>query len=891
MIELSGLLAATGGTLQGAASAHRFTEFSYDSRLLTRRSVASSGPPADDPAGGILGPLFVAVKTDKGDGHDFILDAIEHGATGVLCQRPVNLADRPVTCVVVPDTRAALTAYARCALQRPGLTTVGITGSTGKTTAKELVAAVLARGQRPVFRNLGSINGRYGLSIAAGQLESQHQLAVLELAADSFDEIRDLTELTRPQVGVLTAISGVHLATFGSLEAIAAEKSWLLEALPAQGLAILNADEPRVVALAARTRAAVVTVGESRSAVLQARDLALGPDGLRFTVHHARNAVSGSPFTAYNPVFPPGSTLAVRSSLLGRHHVPLLLAAVATGLWYSILPDEITAALAEFQPLPGRLRPLPGRYGSLILDDTVNASPAAIRAALDVLALFPDRPRVAVLGDMWDLGDQEVISHRRAGREAAMVVDWLVVKGERAQEIAAGALDAGMHSDRLFRAYTDADVMRFLDGLMERLAADHGPVILVKGDRQARMERIVASLLAQPERAGDLLVRQSPGWRQVRPLLQDRPTWVEIDLDAVAGNMQASQAIVGPQVSICAVLKADGYGHGAVGVARTALNNGAHMLAVACLAEAITLRRAAIEAPILVLGYTPAWQARDTLRHDVTTTVFDLDVAQALSQAAADLNRTARVQVKVDTGMGRLGLLSSQVLPFVKQLLALPGLELEGVFTHFSVADSGEPAHRAHTQDQIAAFQDVLAQLHAAGIHLRWVHAANSSAMLTLPESHFNLVRPGIALYGLAPSPAIPLPMGFRPALSWKTQVAQVKVLPPGSSVGYGNTYCTEHETTVAIIPVGYADGFRRSPRHWGHVLLRGRQAPIIGPITMDQTMLDVTGIQGVRQGDEVVLIGRQGDAEITVDQVAERLGTINYEVVAEILARVPRVL
>ncbi len=906
MIDLTDLLSATGGRLHGPAQARRFSSFLYDSRLLPQASAKTAAAPG--PA-----PIFVAVKSEKGDGHDYIQDAIKRGASGVLCQQPLDLAAHGVTCVVVADTRAALTAYARHILQRPNLTTVGITGSAGKSTAKELIAAVLMRGGHAVFHNRGSINGRYGLSIAAGELEPHHELAVLELAADSFDEIRDLAALTRPQVGVVTSIGAAHLATFGSLTAIAQEKGRLLETLPQDGLAVLNADDPLVLALAGRTQAQVVTVGAHPQADLHIDYLHADEGGLLLTVSDSRGWLaqhSGSHSRS-------GETLELRCQLLGRHHAPLLLAALAVGAWFGVPLAEITAALEQFAPLPGHLRPLPGQHGALLLDDTVNASPASMQAALDTLALFKARLRVAVLGDMWDLGSFEAEAHRQAGQQAAAVADWLLVKGERAQEIAAGALDAGMAADRIFRAYTDADILRFLDELVNGEAGNgkvgqlpaqsastahpstnlpiyHSPlppVILLKADRPARMERIVAGLLAEPERAGELLVRQSAGWLQVRPLTQDRPTWVEIDLEALAGNVRRAQEIVGPGVAICAVLKADGYGHGAASAARTALNNGAKMLAVACLAEAVTLRRAAIDAPILVLGYTPAWQARDTVRHDVTATVYDLDVARALSQAAADLNRQASVHVKVDTGMARLGLPPDQVVAFVRDLLLLPGLSLEGIFTHFSAADSDEPWLRQHTAAQLASFQQVLAALRSLDIAVPLVHAANSAAMLSQPASRFNMVRLGIALYGLAPSPALPLPAGFRPALSWKTQVAQVKTLPPGAPVSYGNTFITTRATRVAVAPVGYADGFRRGPAHWGHVLVRGQQAPIIGRVTMDQTMLDVTDIPGVRQGDEVVLIGRQGAAEITVEQVAERLGTINYEVVAEILARVPRVV
>ena len=882
MIELADLLASTGGALSGPLFAQRFSSFSYDSRLLAA--------PHDAPAGQ-LAPIFVAVKTEKGDGHDFVLDAVARGASGVLCQRAIDLSSYGVTCVVVPDTRLALTSYARHVFERPDLIAVCITGSAGKTTAKELIAAVLDRGPQRVFRNQGSINGRYGLSIAAGEMEPRDHLAVLELAADSYDEIRDLAELTRPRVGVITSIGEAHLATFGSLAAIAREKGHLLEALPADGLAILNGDDPLTAALAERTCATVVTVGEHPAADLRAQSVTVSTQGVAFDV--VDNGFSAKLPNADSHLPP-----MIVASLLGRHHVPLLLAAVAAGAWFDVPAGQIVAGLADVEPLPGHLRPLPARHYALILDDTVNASPAAVSAALDVLALFGNRPRIAVLGDMWDLGHREVDAHRRAGEQAAQVADWLVVKGQRAQQIAVGALEAGMARDRVFQAFTDADVLRHLDGLLASLTAGpsdgrrpHPPVVLVKGDRPARMERIVAGLMARPQYAADFLVRQSPGWLQVQPLLQDRPTWVDIDLEAVAGNVRAAREIVGPDVKLCAVLKADGYGHGAIGVGRTALNNGAQVLAVACLAEAVTLRRAGIDAPILVLGYTPAWQARDTLRHDVTATVYDIDVARAFSQAAADLHHPARVHVKVDTGMGRLGLLPQQALNFVQELNQLPGVVVEGVFSHFSVADSDDPVHQSHNDAQLAAFGTVLAELRAVGLLPPLVHMANSAATLSRPASRYNMVRLGVALYGLQPSMAVPLPSAFRPALSWKTQVAQVKTLPPGAPVSYGNTFHTERETRLAVIPVGYADGFRRSPRHWGQVLVRGRWASIVGRVTMDQTMLDVTAIPGVRQGDEVVLIGRQGDLELTADQVAERLGTISYEVVSQILARVPRVV
>ncbi|MBN1400318.1 MAG: alanine racemase [Anaerolineae bacterium] len=367
-----------------------------------------------------------------------------------------------------------------------------------------------------------------------------------------------------------------------------------------------------------------------------------------------------------------------------------------------------------------------------------------------------------------------------------------------------------------------------------------------------------------------------------------RPTWVEIDLEAIGHNVRRIAEIIGPQVALLAVLKADGYGHGAVEVARTALNNGARWLGVACLGEGIALRQAGIDAPILSLGYTPPWQARSAVLHRVTCTVFSNDVARALSRAAVDLQRMAQAHLKVDTGMGRLGVLPDEAVSLAREIAALPGLELEGVFTHFSAADEPD---LDYTVWQLARFEEVLQALKAEGLTPRWIHAANSAAILRLPASHYNLVRLGIAMYGLSPSPHVPCPPDLRPALRFKCQVAQVKELPAGSFVGYGRSFQTRRASRIAVIPVGYADGFRRGPRNWGDVLIRGQRAPIVGHVCMDQAMIDVTDIPQVRAGDEVVLIGPQGHDSITVEQVAQRLGTINYEIVSEILARVPRLV
>ena len=339
-----------------------------------------------------------------------------------------------------------------------------------------------------------------------------------------------------------------------------------------------------------------------------------------------------------------------------------------------------------------------------------------------------------------------------------------------------------------------------------------------------------------------------------------------------------------------ASLKADAYGHGALKVARTVLHNGASMLGVATVSEATPLREAGIGAPILVFGYVPLWQMREAVRLGLTITLYSRDAAQALSRAAQALKRRVAVHIKVDSGMARLGIRTEEVdkvMQLVREIRGLPGLELEGIFTHFAMADAEDTTH---TEMQLARFRRVLQALDEQQLRPPLVHAANSAATIRFPEAHFDMVRPGIALYGLDPSTEVRLPAGFRPAMSFKTQVAQVKDIPAGECVSYGCTYVTERRTRVAVLPVGYADGFRRGPTNWGSVLIHGQEARLLGRVCMDQCMVDVTDIPQTRMGDEVVLIGRQGSATLTAEQVAQRLGTINYEVVSEILARVPRV-
>jgi len=363
-------------------------------------------------------------------------------------------------------------------------------------------------------------------------------------------------------------------------------------------------------------------------------------------------------------------------------------------------------------------------------------------------------------------------------------------------------------------------------------------------------------------------------------------TWAEIDLDAIASNVSSFKRHVGPKVDLIAVVKANAYGHGAVPVARTALEAGATRLAVHRAGEGVELRQAGIDAPILIMGYTPADGAQAVVRWRLTPSVITREVAQALSREAAALGFTLPVHVKIDTGMGRWGLLPGEVLEMARVIRSLPSLDLEGIFTHFATADWSDPKH---VLSQLEVFNRAVDDVSRAGFQVPMIHAANSAATMRLAATHFNAVRIGIAMYGMEPSSEWPSVFPLQPALTLKSTVTRVRILPPGSGISYGRTFVTARSTLAALVPVGYGDGYHRSLSNKGCVLIRGQRAPILGRVCMDQCVVDVTHIPGVMQDDEVVLIGRQGQEVISAEEVAGLAGTINYEVTTSILPRVSR--
>ncbi len=858
MISLYDLLDAGNGQLFGEPSAQLFSDFCFDARRAKEND------------------LFVGIKTDSGDTHAQMAEAVERRVGGLLCTHPPDFDTTGVSVILVKESGAALRSWAQHVLRKYGTTVIGVCASSGARSVVEAIGHVLAARHNvlkatstDVSAILPSVEVADALAIplALAKITPEHKMAILELKANRPGEMAALVSMVAPQVGVISRLGEARTELFDTPEQLAEEYAHLIEALTPTGLAVLNYDDDRAREFARKCRAPLTTVGiDGFGADMLAYNVVLSATRTGFDVRYAGQRFVGR----WTP-------------LLGKQALIGALIGLAVGEHFGVPLADGLKALTDIQSLPGCMNSFNGINGALIVDESADADPQSTLDALDWLQAVCDSGQRAifVLGDMDHLGEHSQRGHRQVGQRAAAFVDVLIAEGTEAAAAGRAALDQGMGRKQVQITYSPQDTIALLKS-GESLSDND--IVLIKGGAAARMEWVTRALLVdasdktmlpRAERLTDAALLTRP----------TRPSWIEIDLDAIAGNVRAIKRIVGDAVTLFAVVKADAYGHGAVAVARTALLNGAEFLAVANVQEAMELRDAGIEPPILVMSYTPEHAIRQAVRQNITVTLYDLDLARAFDRAARDAGGILRAHVKIDTGMGRLGFLSSETVGFFRHLRNLKNIHVEGIYTHFSTADE-DPSY---VQEQLRVFRSVLTPLRAAQYTFKYIHAANSAAALAYPDAHFNAVRVGLALYGLKPSETVPLASGFEAAMTWKTTIASIKTLPPGHAVGYGNTYRTTKQERVAVIPIGFADGFRRAPHATPSVLVKGQIAPIVGRISMEKTIIRVDHIPDVAIGDEVVLMGRQGDTTISADDIAARWGTSNYEVVCAALARVPR--
>ena len=368
--------------------------------------------------------------------------------------------------------------------------------------------------------------------------------------------------------------------------------------------------------------------------------------------------------------------------------------------------------------------------------------------------------------------------------------------------------------------------------------------------------------------------------------MKDQRTWAEVCLKSLAHNISEIKKLT--KTEVMAIIKADGYGHGAVQIADTLLNNGADCLGIATVDEGLELRRAGITKDILVLSLTSELRFREVLSHNLLQTVAGFEMAKKLSDVAVEMGITARIHIKIDTGMGRVGLRPNDCsIDEILKIKDLDRISVEGIYTHLAASDAQD---KSFTYEQHKKFLHILSGLKAKGFTGYKEHICNSAGTLSFPELYMDMVRPGLMLYGAYPSEHVTKSIELKPVIGFKTRVTYVKYLEEGESVGYSRTYFVKRKTLVATLPVGYADGYSRGLSNKGRVIVNGQFAPVIGRVCMDQMMIDITDIDGVNVGDEVVLMGTQKEKTISADEIASLRDTITWEVFCNIGKRVPRI-
>lgn len=850
MIFLDDLRSATGAQLFGQTSAREFASFATQ--------VGKVQP----------GHLFVLLNDDQFDGQEQISRAIENGATGVLCSEPPAGDVTGATIIVVGDTVAALGQWAAYVLRQYGTVVIAVMGMVGRSITASSIAAVLSTRYSVYYQNNDQA-GRERLALSLGGLEPRHQIAILELPTNQYGEMSEILAMTQPSIGVVTRLTSSYSTTSTESHRVEQEARQVAEALSDQGSLVLNYDDPAARSLVQYTSAAVLQYASAQRelppADLIATNVEYFVDKVGFDILQGMNRLK-----------------AVWTPALGEPGLYAALAAIGVGQLLEIPLEASVAALKNLRRLPGHLAVLDGIKNTALIDNTANANVTSALAAIDLLREIDlgGARRIIVVGDLTVSLDEIEMAHQEVGRQAGRVADFLVTCGENARLAGLAARQAGLGDDQTILLDRQIDVVKTVRDL-----AQPGDCIVLLGGRTARIESIARRLLAVPEDAA-LLVDHTD-YKVTIP--RSAGSWIRLDLDAFAQNLGEIKERVGDAVEVLAVLKGNAYGHGAVQIASTALHNGVSMLGVATVAEAMYLRTIGITAPILVMSCVPPTSVHQTVENDLTVTLFDRETSRFLALAARELRKQAKVHVRVDSGFGDLGLMPQDVVPLVRELHHTEDIVIDGIYTNFAAADTLFEA--AYTHEQLQRFQSVVDSLLATGLEIPRVHAADSAAILTFPASYFTMVRAGICLYRINPSLDVSCPPSARRVLSWITTVSQTKTVPAGWPVGYQAEFRTERETRLAMIPVGYADGFRSLPRNWGEVLVSGKRARLLGRVGMDRCAIDITHLPNVRTGDEVVLIGVQGSDEIRVEDVARRLDCTSYEVVASLSPLIPRIV
>ncbi|RMG69867.1 MAG: bifunctional UDP-N-acetylmuramoyl-tripeptide:D-alanyl-D-alanine ligase/alanine racemase [Bacteroidetes bacterium] len=770
--------------------------------------------------------VFVALRTANRDGHDFIPEAMARGVRSFIVDRPLAIPE--IQYALVDDTLEALQIWALQHRQRFEYPVIGITGSNGKTTVKEWLATLL-EADFQLVKSPMSYNSQLGVALSLLQMRPGADLALIEAGVSRQGEMAVLEEMIRPTLGIFTHLGPAHAEGFASEAEKLHEKAGLFARA---GAVLARSAQAEVLAELKDLGIPLHTVGEHPGDQLQVRTLRTDPDSWYAEVQEPDRRW---PFSF------PARSRADRTNVLLA-----ILAARHLGL----SPEVIQSRLPLLYPVEMRSELITDNPEITLINDSYNCDPDSVRNALNLLRHTKVQARrIAILTDIPHQGVQQVEVQQQLLDEARAIAD---------EVITVGPVFAGMNdgADRSFET-TEAllAAIRYEDFV--------DSTVLLKGARAFALERVL-------------------------PRLQRKlnATHFAVNLRQLGENFRLLKAQLPPQTRTMGMVKALAYGSGTWEIAAELAQTGVDYLAVAFASEAIELREAGIELPIMVMNPDPS-SLEALIQYDIEPEVSNLDLLRQYLRAIRLTDRTRyRIHLKIETGMGRLGFRYEALPELVAFIRQHPDLEIVSVLTHLAAAD--DPAEDAFSATQVQRFEAAYAYLQAELGLFAWRHVLNTAGILRFPAWAFEMVRMGIGLYGLAP---VDTGLDLQEIGSLRSLITQIQTHPAGSGIGYGRAQVTTRKSRIATLPIGYADGIPRSVGEGkAHFLLRGQRVPTFGRICMDMLMLDVTDVPEAQAGDEVVLFGWQGETFLSVAELAEAAGTIPYEILVRISPRVRRV-
>ncbi|HET7872145.1 MAG TPA: alanine racemase [Terriglobales bacterium] len=797
-----------------------------------------------DSRGAAPGSLFVALKGEQTDGHRFLAHAFQNGATAAMIAKSsvAELAlDPEWPLIVVADPLRALQALAAWQRREYFGKVLAITGSNGKTIVKDALQALLA--SRQFHASPGSYNSQLGLPLAVLAAERPEPLAILEVGISAPGEMAPLEQIAAPDFGLLTNIGMAHFAAFGSREAIAKEKMRLFERVPEDGWVLLPFGEPSVEEAARQLTCTVYRLG-SDDQPLAFQPLSFSKDGQLIELSAGSAARTAAVKTRAAEIISDLHFAAAAAHLLG------------------VSLDQIASALDGYAPSSTRMELWSSPQGMRLINDAYSSDPISVNAALRSAAMGAGHSgrKIFAFAGMRELGASSTREHAQVGAQTGQCgFTHLLLVGDGELESTADAFKAARPEGTVTKV-KDPDELKSL--LLPLLRP--GDTVLFKGPRNSGLVKAV---------------------RDITGAIAQRCQW--INLAAIEGNIARFRRHCGGGTHILAMLKAMAYGTDLVQLASWMSRLGIHHIGVSSANEGVAVRKTGAEQEIFVF-LADREDTDNLLRYRLTPVIYSAELVEAFARELAGSGASMDVHLKIDTGMHRLGVAPQEALELARRIRATGAMRLSGVCTHFSSAD--DPQSDDFTRQQIVTFNQCVQALQAEGFEDLQIHAANTAAAVRFPEAHYNMVRIGLGLYGLYPSPAVEQAMELELAIGVTSRITSIQEFAAGESLGYSRTYTAKRSIKVGVIPFGYDDGLPWALAGKGHVLVEGRPAPIVGRISMDQMQVDITDIPGAAVGAEVLLYGTHAGHTLRPEDVAEKANTIAHELLTRLGERVHRI-